>query len=61
MNKYVIESIMMEQKPQKVKFSLSDEQVKKYFPKNYTKKQIEDTVLNLVERWYKKRTQEKGR
>ncbi len=61
LNEYVIESIMMEQKPEKVKFSLSDDVVKKYFPKSYTKEQIEDTVLKLIRRWHKNRTQERER
>lgn len=56
-----IESIMMEQKPEKVKFSLSDDIVKKYFPKSYTKEQIEDNVLKLIKRWHKNRTQERER
>ncbi len=61
LNEYVIESIMMEQKPEKVKFSLSDDVVKKYFPKSYTKEQIEDTVLKLIRRWHKNRTQDRER
>lgn len=61
LNEYVIESIMMEQKPEKVKFSLSDDIVKKYFPKSYTKELIEDTVLKLIEKWYKKREKENER
>lgn len=51
----VIDSIMQEQKPQKIRITLKDEQVKKYFPKSYTPKQIEDTIMKLIENWARKR------
>ncbi|MCR4692305.1 MAG: ParB/RepB/Spo0J family partition protein [Firmicutes bacterium] len=61
LNSDVILSIMQEQKPEKIKISFDDEQIKKYFPKNYTKKQIEDTIIRLLEIWHRKREQNKER
>ncbi len=61
LNEYVIESIMMEQKPERFKISLTDEQIKKYFPRSYTKKQIEDTILKLVAGWHRRRMQDRER
>ena len=57
----VILSIMQEQKPEKVKISFADEQIKKYFPKSYTKKQIEDTIIKLLEAWRRKREKDMER
>ena len=53
----VILSIMQEQKPEKLKITLGDEQIKKYFPKSFTKKQMEDTIIKLLENWHRKREQ----
>lgn len=55
----VVESIMQEQKPEKVKITLGEDKLRKYFPKSYSKQQIEDTVMKLIEGWYRKRQQEK--
>ena len=35
--------------------------VRKYFPKDYTSKQIEDTILKLLEQWQKKRERQQVR
>ena len=61
LNPDVILSIMQEQKPEKIKITLGDEQIKKYFPKNFTKKQMEDTIIKLLEIWHRKREQSKER
>ena len=51
--------IMMEQKkPEWDKVTLGGEKLRKYFPKSYTPKQIEDTIYRLLDSWYK-RTQDK--
>ena len=44
LNPDVILSIMQEQKADKIKITLGDDKLKKYFPKGYSKKQMEDTV-----------------
>lgn len=53
----VIESIMQEEKSPKCKVTISEDKINRYFPKNYTKEQIEETVLRLIQGWYKKRQQ----
>jgi ParB family chromosome partitioning protein len=48
--------IMSEQKPnQTPKFKLPHERIKKFFPASYTPKQIEDTIIKLLEDWQVKR------
>ena len=53
----VIESIMQEEKSPKRKVTISEDKINRYFPKSYTKEQIEETVLRLIKGWYKKRQQ----
>ena len=54
-------SIMQEQKPEKLKITFGDDKLKKYFPKNFTKQQMEDTIIKLLEGWHRKRQQEMER
>ena len=61
LNPDVVLSIIQEQKPEKVRITFEDEQIKKYFPKNFTKKQIEEVILKLLDNWHKKREQGKER
>lgn len=61
LNPDVILSIIQEQKPEKIKITLDDDKLKKYFPKSYTKQQMEDTILKLLENWQRKRQQDKER
>ena len=53
----VILSIMQEHKPEAMKITLYEDKLKKYFPRGTTKKQIEDTILKLLENAYRKRQQ----
>lgn len=53
-NPDVILSIMQEQKADKIKITLGDDKLKKYFPKGYSKKQMEDTIIKLLEKWHRK-------
>lgn len=57
----VIESIMQEEKSPKRKVTISEDKINRYFPENYTKEQIEETVLRLIRGWYKKRQQSQER
>ena len=51
----VILSIMGEEKPnQAEQFKIPHDRVAKYFPKTYTKQQMEETILGLLETWQKK-------
>ena len=54
LNPDVIISIMQEQKEEKVKITLGDDKLKKYFPKGYSKQQMEDTIIKLLEKWHRK-------
>ncbi|MFZ5945841.1 MAG: ParB/RepB/Spo0J family partition protein, partial [Bacillota bacterium] len=52
----VIFSILTEEKPnQKEKFNIQRERIDRFFPKNFTEKQKEDLIVQLLEGWYKKR------
>ena len=35
--------------------TIKNDTLRKYFPRNYTPKQMEDTIIKLLERWQKKR------
>ena len=50
----VIESILSEEKKDTERFIIKGEQLKKYFPKVYTPRQIENIIINLLEEWAKK-------
>ena len=55
LNSDVILSIMQEEKPEKIKITLGEDKLKKYFPKGYTKQQIEAEILRLLENAYRKK------
>ncbi len=57
----VVDAIMTEEKKEIEKVTLSGDQLKKYFPKTYTPKQMEDTIFKLLEQWQRKRQQEQER
>lgn len=53
----VIQTIMSEEKAnQKVRLKIPMERIRKYFPQSYTAAQIEDAVVKLCERDYRRRT-----
>ena len=57
----VIDSIMMEQKPETVKITLGEEKLKKYFPKSYSKAKMEEIILKLLDKWRWQRENEMER
>lgn len=61
LNADVVLSIMQEQKPEKLRITIEEDKVKQYFPKNFTKKQMEDVIMKLLENWHRKREQNKER
>lgn len=62
LNVDVIFSILTEEKPnQKEKFHIQSERIDRFFPKNFTEKQKEDLIVQLLESWYKKRQREQER
>ncbi len=58
----VIFSILTEEKPnQKEKFNIQRERIDRFFPKNFSEKQKEDLIVQLLENWFKKRQREQER
>ena len=52
----VMRAVMSEEKKTDIdRVTLKNETLRKYFPKSYTPKQMEDTIIKLLEGWYKKR------
>ena len=52
----VMRAVMSEEKRTDLdRVTLKNETLRKYFPKSYTPKQMEDTIIKLLEGWYKKR------
>ena len=57
LTKATIQTIMSEEKAnQKARLKIPMERIRKYFPQNYTAAQIEDAVVKLCERDYRRRT-----
>lgn len=55
-----IYEVMTEQKPnQQEQYKFKRDDIRKYFPKNYTDKQVYDTVLRLLEQWQRKRERDR--
>jgi len=53
----LMDSILSEEKKPADKATLSGNRLKRYFPESYTPKQMEETIIRLLERWlaaYKK-------
>lgn len=51
-----IYEVMSEQKPnQQEQYKFKRDDIRKYFPKGYTDKQVYDTVLKLLEQWQRRR------
>lgn len=44
----VIDSIMQEEKPEKLRITFKEDKLRKYFPKSYSKKQIEETMIDVT-------------
>ena len=52
----VMRAVMSEEKKTDLdRVTLKNETLRKYFPKSYTPKQMEDAIIKLLEGWYKKR------
>lgn len=48
-----------EKKGELDRVTIKNEVLMKYFPKTYTPKQMEDTIVKLLEQWSKKRQRSK--
>ena len=57
LTKAIIQTVMSEEKAnQKARLKIPMERIRKYFPQSYTAAQIEDAVVKLCERDYRRRT-----
>lgn len=50
-----------EKKPPREDITLSGEKLRKYFPRSYTPRQMEETIFKLLESWQRKRQRDKQR
>mgnify|MGYP003050465677 CR=1 FL=1 len=51
-----IQAIMSEEKPnQKEQVRFMEEDIRKYFPKSYTKSDMQKTIISLLEKWQRQR------
>ena len=58
----VMSAIMSEEKKGDLdKVTLTGDKLKRYFPKSYTPKQMEEIIIKLLEGWHKKRTRDQER
>ena len=54
-------AIMSEEKKSDLdRITLKNDVLKKYFPKSYTPKQMEDTIIKLLDQWQKRRNREQS-
>ena len=62
LNEDTMLSVMSEQKkPEVDRIVLTTDTLRKYFPKSYTPKQMEETIIGLLESWMKKRQRSQER
>ena len=62
LNEDIMLDIMSEQKkPERDDIIIKSETIRKYFPRSYTPRQIEETIIRLLEAWMKKRQNRKER
>ncbi len=55
-------SIMSEEKkPEKCDLTISGDKLRKYFPRSYTSRQMENTIIKLLEGWQRKRQRSQER
>lgn len=55
----VIEAILTEQPPEKLNITLGENRLRRYFPKEYSKKQIESILMRLIKKWYEENGRER--
>ena len=57
----IIDLIMREERSLERKVTIQNDRLQKYFPANYTPKQMEDVIIKLLEGWQRKRQMEQTR
>ena len=62
LNEDAVLSIMSEEKkPEKCDLTISGDKLRKYFPRSYTPRKMEETIIKLLEAWQKKRQRSQER
>ena len=62
LNEDTMLNIMSEQKkPERDDITLKSETIRKYFPRSYTPRQIEDTIIRLLAAWQRNRKKQQER
>ena len=62
LNEDIMLNIMSEQKkPERDDITLKSDTIRKYFPRSYTPRQIEDTIIRLLEAWQRNRKKQQER
>ena len=62
LNEDTVLSIMSEEKkPEKCDLTISGDKLRKYFPRSYTPRQMENTIIKLLEGWQRKRQRSQER
>lgn len=57
----VMEVLLREDKALERKVTLKNDRLKKYFPPNYTPKQMEEVIIKLLDQWQRKKLREQER
>lgn len=61
LDRSAINAVMSELKPQQNQVVIKSEYISKYFPKDTSQDQIQDTIIKLLEVWYRRRNQDVSR
>ena len=62
LNEDTVLSIMSEEKkPEKYDLTISGDTLRKYFPRSYTPRQMQDTIIKLLDAWQRKRQRNQER
>lgn len=61
LDRSAINAILGEQKPQQSQIVIKSDQIAKYFPQDTSPDQIQDTIIKLLDSWYKRRNQDVAR
>ena len=57
----ILDVITSDKKAQLDRLTLKNETIQRYFPKSYTPRQMEETILKLLEQWHRKRQRSQER
>ena len=58
LDRSAMDAVMMETKVQQPQIVIKQDRISKYFPRDVTPQQMEETIIKLLENWYRKRNQE---